>query len=133
MKRAALSITLTVILGFASAVLAPTASAASGPLAGTWTSVDSDGSNQTLDIMGSGNRVYSMIYFDESATNACDGNPARVSGPGFVDGNDLVMVGAVVCLPGGNPFRSRFTISYEYDAGSDTLTDAFGIVWHRAS
>ena len=49
-----------------------------------------------------------MIYFDESATNACDGDPVRVSGPGFVDGNELVMVGSIVCLPGGNPFRSRF-------------------------
>jgi hypothetical protein len=133
MKRASLWIALIVSLGFASAVLAPTASAASGELAGTWTSVDSDGSNQTLDIMGSGNQVYSMIYFDESATSACDGDPARVSGPGFVDGNDLVMVGTVVCLPGGNQFRSRFDISYDYDAGTDTLTDAFGIVWHRAN
>ena len=133
MKRASLSVALTVILGFASAVFAPTALAAGGELAGTWTSVDSDGSNQTLDIMGSGNRVYSMIYFDESATNACDGDPARVTGPGFVDGDELVMVGSVVCLPGGNPFRSRFHISYDYDAGTDTLTDAFGIVWYRAS
>ena len=66
---------------------APPASAASGPLAGTWTSVDIDGSNQTLDIMGSGSHAYSMIYSDESATNACDGDPAVVSGPGFVDGD----------------------------------------------
>ena len=133
MKRALLSITLTAILGFAGVALAPTASAASGALAGTWTSVDSDGSNQTLDIMGAGNHVYSMIYFDESATNACGGHPARISGPGFVDGDDLVHVGAVVCLPGGNPFRERLAIGYAYDAGTDTLTDDFGIVWHRVS
>lgn len=133
MRRAALSVAVTVILGFVSAVLAPSASAASGSLAGTWTSVDSDGSNQTLEIMGAGNHAYSMIYYDDSATNACDGDPARVTGPGFVDGNDLLMAGAIVCLPGGNPLRTRIDISYVYDAGTDTLTDAFGIVWQRGA
>jgi hypothetical protein len=102
-------------------------------LAGAWTSVDADGSNQTLSIMGSGSHAYSMIYYDESATSACEGDPARVAGPGFVDGDDLVMVGTLACLPGGNRFRSRIEITYHYDAGTDTLTDAFGIEWHRAS
>ena len=132
-KRASLSIALMVILASASAVLAPPASAASGPLAGTWTSVDIDGSNQTLDIMGSGRHAYSMIYFDESATQVCDGNPGMLSGPGFLDGDQLLQVGPIVCLPGGNVFRSRVAISYDYDTGTDTLTDEFGIVWHRAN
>jgi hypothetical protein len=48
-----------------------------------------------------------------------------------VDGNDVVMEGTLVCLPGGNPFRSRLAIGFRYDAGADTLTDSFGIVWHR--
>jgi hypothetical protein len=122
-----------VIVTCASTVLAPPASAASGPLAGTWVSVDSDGSNQTLTIRGSGRRVYAMTYFDESATQACDGNPARISGPGFVDGDHIVHVGPVVCLPGGNVLESRFAVSYDYHAGTETLTDDFGIVWHRTT
>lgn len=132
MKRASLSLALTVILGLTGAGLAAPASAAGGTLAGTWTSVDTDGSAQTLSIVGSGRHAYSVIYYDESATSACGGNPALVTGPGFVDGNDLVTAGPLVCLPGGNVFRSRITLGYAYDAGSDTLTDDFGIVWHRA-
>jgi hypothetical protein len=134
MKRATLSLATGVILASASAVLAPAAaSAATGPLAGTWTSIDTDGSNQTLDITGSGRHAYSMVYLDESATSACGGNPAQLSGSGFVDGSDLLMVATLVCLPGGNDFRTRLTITFVYDTGTDTLTDAFGIVWHRAS
>jgi hypothetical protein len=134
MKRATLTLVTAVILAAASAVLTPTAaSAASGALAGTWTSIDNDGSTQTLDITGSGRHAYSMVYVDESATSACDGNPAQVSGPGYVEGEDLVMVGSLVCLPGGNDLRTRITLFFDYDAGADTLTDSFGIVWERAS
>jgi hypothetical protein len=132
-KGKLLSTAFMVVVACASTVLAPPVSAASGLLAGTWVSVDSDGSNQTLDIRGSGHRVYAMTYFDESATSACGGNPARISGPGFVDGDQVRHSGPVVCLPGGNVFESRFTVSYSYDDGTDTLTDDFGTVWHRAN
>jgi len=127
MKRTVLSVAAGVVL----AMLPATAWASPGGLAGTWTSIDGDGSLQTLDITGSGKTAYSMVYFDESATGACNGAPARVSGPGFVDGDVVVMFGTLVCLPGGNVFRSRFTLGYEYDPGTGTLTDSFGIVWYR--
>ena len=133
MKSATLSMAASVILAAASAVIAPAAaSATSGSLAGTWTSIDADGSNQTLEISGSGLNVYAMTYVDESATSACGGNPAQLSGPGFVDGSDLVMVATLVCRPGGNDLRTRISIRFDYDAGTDTLTDAFEIVWQRA-
>ena len=127
MKRTVLSIAA----GVALAMLPASAWASTGGLAGSWSSVDGDGSLQSLDIEGSGEKAYSMVYFDASATGACNGSPARVSGPGFVNGEDVVMFGTLVCLPGGNVFRSRLTLGYEYDAGTDTLTDSFGIVWHR--
>jgi hypothetical protein len=50
-----------------------------------------------------------------------------------VDGDSLVAVGVLVCLPGGNVLRERLAIGYQYDPGTDTLTDDFGILWHRAS
>jgi hypothetical protein len=128
MKKTVLSVAAGLVL----AMLPATAWASSGGLAGSWTSVDADGSLQTLDITGSGQTAYSMVYVDESATGACDGARARVSGPGFVDGDVVVMYGTLVCLPGGNVFRSRLTLSYEYDPDTGTLTDSFGIVWHRA-
>jgi hypothetical protein len=129
MKRAVLSIVAGAVL----AMLPGTAWASTGELAGTWISVDADGSVQTLDITGSGETAYSMVYVDESATGACNGAPARVSGPGFVDGDVVVMFGTLVCLPGGNVFRSRLTLGYEFDPGTGTLTDSFGIVWHRTA
>jgi hypothetical protein len=86
MKRTLPSIAVGVSFACVSAILAPSAQAASGGLAGAWTSVDTDGSNH----------------------------------------------GTLVCLPGGNVFRSRLAIGFGYDAGTDTLTDSFGIVWHRA-
>jgi len=128
MKRTVLSIAAGVVL----AMLPATAWASPGALAGTWTSVDGDGSLQTLEITGSGETAYSMVYVDESATGACNGAPARVSGPGFVDGDVVVMFGTLVCLPGGNVFRSRITLEYEYDPATGTLSDSFGVVWHRA-
>lgn len=133
MNRATRSIAASLILAATCAVLTPVAaSAASGPLAGRWTSIDADGSTQTLDIRGSGRTVYAMTYVDDAATNACGGNPARLSGPGYTDGSDVVMVASLVCLPGGNVVRERLTIEFHYDGGAGTLTDAFGIVWHRA-
>jgi hypothetical protein len=131
MKKTPLSIAAGAILACGSVILAPTAWAAGGGLADTWTSVDTDGSDQTLSITGSGGKAYAMVYDDDSAT-VCNGAPARIVGPGFVDGSDVVMEGTLVCLPGGNPFRSRLAIGFRYDAGTDTLTDSFGVVWHRA-
>lgn len=132
MKRTRLAVALGATLLGVGAFVAPMASAASGPLAGTWTSVDTDGSNQTLTVTGSGQRTYSMVYHDEAAHSACDGNPATLSGPGFVDGDTVVQVGALTCQPGGNVFRTRIAIGYTYDGSTDTLTDDFGIVWERA-
>ncbi len=123
------------VLAAGVAVLAPATAAAasgSGPLAGTWTSTDTDGSHQTLDITGSGNRVYSMVYVDDSATGACGGDPARFSGPGFVDGDSVLMVGTLVCQPRGNPLKGRLEVSFQHDAEADTLVDDFDIVWSRA-
>ena len=69
-----MAMALSAVLSVAAFALVSTAWAASGPLAGTWTSVDTDGSNQTLDIKGSGVHVYSMFYFDDAAS-ACGGTP----------------------------------------------------------
>lgn len=110
---------------------APPALAAQGELAGTWTSVDVDGSNQTLTISGSGNRVYAMSLFDDAA-GLCDGAPASAQGSGRVEEGGLSMRATAVCLPGGNVLRGVIEIGFEHDEGTDTLTDDFGVVWSRA-
>ncbi len=133
MKRTRVAITLGAALALLTPAAASTASAAGGPLAGTWASVDTDGSNQTLSVKGTGARAYAMVYVDDAATTACGGAPAKVAGPGFTTDDGVVLVGALTCMPGGNHITGRIAISYVYDGSSDTLTDDFGIVWHRTS
>ena len=133
MKRTRVAITLGAALALLLPAAASTASAASGPLAGTWASVDTDGSNQTLYVTGTGARVYAMVYVDDLATSACHGAPAKVTGPGYPTEDGVVLVGALTCMPGGNHITGRIALAYFYDGSTDTLTDDFGVVWHRTS
>ena len=131
MKRILAAMLLAVSGLLASLAVAQPASAAQGALAGTWVSVDvGDGSDQVLSIVGSGVRNYSVFYVDHAAT-VCGGAPAKVVGTGKLQGDVLQTVGTLTCKPGGNVFRARIGIAYEYDAGTDTLTDEFGNVWTR--
>ena len=119
-------------LAIGAAVIAAPASARPGNLAGTWVSVDLDGSNQTLRIRGTGNHVYAMFYRDDRTSGICEGSPAKVTGRGVAEGNELAARGTLVCLPGGNPLPGeRIDVSYHYHPGTDTLTDSWGVVWHR--
>ena len=121
------------MLAFGAAVLAPQASATAGDLAGTWTSMDTDGSNQTLEIKGAGNPVYSVFLRDDFTSGSCGGPPAKLVGQAVADGKELFMLGTLVCLHGGNPFPGeRIFFGFEHDAGTDTLTDTTGVVWERA-
>ena len=113
-------------------LLGAPASAAPGDLAGTWTSTDIDGSNQRLDVRGSGTSSYAIYLFDDSATGACDGDPAKLIGTGILDGSDFSTMGTLVCLPGGNRLRFRIDYGFVYSASADTLTDDAGVVWTRS-
>lgn len=131
--RRILLVTLVALLAAVAPVLTPTAAIAqSGLYSGTWTSTDHDGSSQELVISGSGNGAYGMFLFDDAATSACGGAPARFVGSGVADGDTLVMFGTIVCLPGGNVVRHRIAIAFEYSSGDDTLTDETGVTWDRS-
>jgi hypothetical protein len=129
-----------VLVAICSAVLTAVAlgaSAAASPrddaFRGTWTSIDVDGSNQTLAIQGSGQTGHhAMFLFDDSATTACDGSPAHLQGSGVVEGDSLVMIGTLTCMPGGNPLRGRTSVGFVHDPGTDTLSDDSGVTWYRA-
>ena len=100
---------------------------------GSWTSIDTDGSHQTLDIRGSGKSGhYAVVLFDDSATRSCHGSPARFQGPGLADGNSLLVTGTITCMPGGNPLKGRISIRFVYHPRTDTLTDDSGVTWYRA-
>lgn len=117
----------------AAALLAGTPAAVAAPaggINGSWVSVDHDGSNQTLQIMGSG-AFRSVQLYDDVATLACDGGPAYAQGAGPLDGDTLLAFVTVVCRPGGNVVRGRIAIEFVYDDASETLTDFSGVVWSR--
>jgi len=132
MRRFVLAVTCSVMLALVSSGAVSPASAQQGVLSGTWTSVDIDGSSQQLRISGSGQGRYGTVLFDDSASQACGGAPARFVGSGSADGTTLQMTGTVVCLPGGNVLGSRITLSFVHSTTTDTLTDESGVVWYRS-
>lgn len=130
----------TIVAGsllIASALLPGTATAgAKDGFSGHWQSVDvADGSSQTLDVSGSGaDGTHATQLHDMVATIACSGGPANVQGPGRVSGGQMSVVFTVTCPGSGRPpVNGRVGPAvYTYDAGSDTLTDDAGNVWHRS-
>ena len=112
-------------------VLAPAASAAGSAFAGTWVSIDSDASTQTL-VIGPGPTP--TVTYQDFYANSCASHGARsthfvASGRGTVDGDSLW-----VEFRNGGCGRHKigpFGLGFGYDAGSDTLTDDFGITWYR--
>jgi len=136
MRRLALSIaTLSMLCAL---VFGPsTAASASNKdvFVGTWTSIDHDGSNQVLFIMGSGARGrHAVMVEDDAATVACGGAPAHVQGSGRVEGRVLSWFFTVSCPGTGRPpFNGRTGPgSFTYRAGTDTLIDDSGVIWHRS-
>ena len=101
-----------------------------GVFAGRWSSIDTDGSNQVLRVTGSGNGSYGTVWHDDAAS-ACGGAPTLFVGSGHLDGDELVMFGALACQPGGNILRGVVPIGFSYDPSDDTLTDFFGVTWTR--
>jgi len=128
---------LAVVVGLLALGAAPLASPASaapgqGALAGVWSSIDTDGSHQTLMIMGAGNPNYAAYYEDDFTSAVCGGPPAKLVGRALAVEDGLLVRGTLVCLHSGNPFpREHIVLFYEYDAAADTLTDESGVVWTR--
>jgi hypothetical protein len=118
------AVVLGAILLGAQLLVALPASAAEVPFNGTWTSVDTDGSNQQLIVRGSGSHSRAVTLLDDAGT-VCGGPPATVSGA-------ATMRGPVTCQPGGNPFHGRVLVEFLYDSGTDTLVEQSGVVWHRS-
>ena len=112
--------------------LAPAVSAADPGFAGTWVSIDTDGSTQTLAIgRGSTPAVTDQDFYASSCADA--GAPSThflATGRGTIDGSWL----GVEFRNGGCGRYSigQFGLSFGYDGGSDTLTDDFGITWYRS-
>jgi hypothetical protein len=111
--------------------VAPAVAAAQPGFAGTWVSIDSDGSTQALAI---GHGSTAAVTYQDFYASSCDnrGAPSThfvANGRGYVDGPSMW-----VEFRNGGCGRDKigpFELSFSYDGGSDTLTDDFGITWHR--
>ncbi len=127
---------VVLVVGMLSVPLAVTAAPPS-PFTGSWTSVDVDGSNQRLTI--GGGPAPRVLLRDDGAT-VCglddEGEPefaARASGRAAIAGTTLTVDFDLYCLASPTYFLDTFPgITYDYDAGTDTLTDNIGVVWSRA-
>jgi len=133
MNRRLLSSGLAALVLTVAIPAAALAAPAATPFAGTWVSIDTDGSSQLLIVSG-GSRP-SVVYQDFYASG-CDtfAGPAThwvSAGRGTVDGvlliADFVKSGCGTFLQGG------YEDSFQYDSGTDTVTDSSGIVWSRAT
>lgn len=121
-------LSLALALPAASFAAAPTS-----PFTGSWVSTDYDGSHQTL-VVSTGQRP-SVVYQDFYASG-CDNyaGPATHwvgAGTGSVDGDVL---SASFRKSGCGAFgMGGYEDFYVYDAGTDTLTDSWDIVWTRSN
>lgn len=121
---AATALTLAVVT---SAVTA----APSDPFKGVWTSTDTDGSHQILSFGGNGD-TRAVHYFDAGAS-VCGWPAVNVTatliGQATVSGSSATADLAGQCNGTGQSLAS--TSTFTYDSGTNTLTDTFGVIWHR--
>ncbi len=111
---------------------------------GVWVSTDIDGSAQTMEIKGVGDGSVE-VRIQEAAWDgaivragkvACGVAATTLTGTGELDGSGelVVTVAAVTCVDGSEPVVSAGELAdlrFAREAGSDTLTDDSGVVWHR--
>jgi hypothetical protein len=126
-----------VIAGALVVALSAPASALAAPpstvFSGTWASEDFDGSHQTLVVSAGAQPsvVYQDFYASGCDTHAGPATHWVGAGQGSVDGDILFIEyrkrGCGTFGQGG------YKDWYEYDDGTDTLIDSFGIVWTRVT
>lgn len=130
MKTASRLTTLGLLALMATALTAPTVSAATTPFTGAWTSVDTDGSIQYLTITG-GNRIHGTYVDLGGSICVNNGAPTEVFRAGLigtVDGD--VLEGEFVSAHCGPVFFELGFFGLVYDPATDTLDDG-SVTWTR--
>jgi hypothetical protein len=130
MKRLALVLMAGLLVG--QVVVPSVAAAAPSPFTGAWTSVDLDGSDQTLAI--SGGAVVRLQYTDFGAPNTCEGGQGEMfvgTLTGTVADDTLfAAISRAHCGSKAFPDLEGLEFDFVYDGATDTL---FGmdVTWHR--
>ena len=110
------------------------------PFVGNWVSTDTDGSSQTMEIVGSGGADYEFVLRDDFAT-ACSGAPATMTGTGRLETDEGLVIAQpeLTCddgtVPGiGPPPQADLAnLTFELDTATDELVDSLGVAWRRAA
>ncbi len=121
-----------------SGVIAPAAAAKQDPFVGTWYSVDIfDNSNQSLSVGGGPGNIYHVQYGDDGAS-LCGIDAEGVPLYAGVAKGEFTAVGTLLagtlpvrCLAKPSYILGNFDFSFTYDSATDTMTDAYGVIWHH--
>jgi len=121
-----------------SMLLVSQASAKPNPFIGVWTSIDVDGSSQTLVIGGGSGDAQRVRFHDDGAT-ICGLDPdtgdflSAASARGLLLASGDVLSGdlSLYCHTSPPTFVGDVHFVYTYDPFTDTLTDWLGVVWSR--
>jgi hypothetical protein len=127
MKRLVLVLAILVLL------VAPSGAAAARGFTGSWESIDTDGSWQQFLING-GPDVYEARMVDHYA-RTCGvglGRPMKAVFTMTAEGNTLTGMAALYCMK-PRELWTNAQLTMVYDPATDTMTDQFGMIWHRAT
>ena len=99
-------------------------------IAGAWTAIDQDGSNQTMEMTRrAGGDSYDFTFADDDA-QACGGGPVTGKGAGTHVGDTFSGTISLTCASGA---KLEFPYPLTYRAADDTIVDPVGVVWSRRS
>jgi hypothetical protein len=108
---------------------------------GAWLSTsDADGGTQVMTVRAAPDGAVEILVTDDVAS-VCSGTPSTMTGAGRVEGDTKLVIPApdYRCDDGrepealsGRPLGEQLhNLTFERDAGTETLTDNFGGVWLR--
>ncbi len=128
---------VAVVLLLAAAL--PATGASGNPFVGSWENMDVDGSHQRMSIGGGPGHFH---YRDDGATACVPAFgfvPATLRGVGEFDLDSdpptFAFTADVYCHvrgPGGRQLLFEVSLTFSYDASTDTLSDLVGGCWWRS-
>jgi hypothetical protein len=104
---------------------------------GDWEGTDIDGSYQTMTITQNADGAFSIDYHDDGASVCGLGNdgsplyPADGGGSGSAAGLALTISLNITCHGDTDWTEGPFSVTYTYDASTDTIADSVGSTWTR--
>jgi len=109
----------------------------SDPFVGSYRAIDTPFGNSNMllalggpDASGGPSGIRRVVWLDDVATSACDGDRFLAEGVGIVDSNTISVTFEVYCGNAGN-LIGEDVVEFTHDPAAGTLTDSYGVVWSR--